>query len=60
MKWILIRHGKTLGNLEGRYIGCRTDECLCEEGQAALLERSYPPVQKIFGREPFIPYVSVF
>ena len=27
----LIRHGKTKGNLEGRYIGT-TDEPLCEEG----------------------------
>ena len=48
MNWVLIRHGQTKGNQEHRYIGCRTDECLCEEGQAALLERSYPPVQKIF------------
>ena len=32
---ILIRHGKTRGNLEGRYVG-RTDEPLCPEGVAAL------------------------
>ena len=31
MKIIFIRHGKTLGNLEKRYIG-RTDESLCDEG----------------------------
>ena len=33
-KILLIRHGKTIGNLEKRYIGCRTDEPLCEEGIA--------------------------
>ncbi len=38
MKIILIRHGKTAGNLEKRYIG-RTDEGLCEEGVRELLER---------------------
>lgn len=31
----LIRHGKTCGNLLGRYIGT-TDESLCEEGRALL------------------------
>ncbi len=31
----LIRHGKTMGNLEKRYIG-RTDEPLCSEGIAEL------------------------
>ena len=31
----LIRHGKTKGNLEGRYIGT-TDEPLCEEGKQSL------------------------
>ena len=36
---ILVRHGKTAGNLEGRYIGSRTDEPLCEEGIHALEER---------------------
>ena len=34
-KILLIRHGKTQGNLERRYIG-RTDEPLCEAGRAAL------------------------
>lgn len=29
---LLIRHGKTQGNLEQRYIGCNTDESLCETG----------------------------
>ena len=36
---ILVRHGKTAGNLEGRYIGSRTDEPLCEEGIHALEEK---------------------
>lgn len=37
----LIRHGKTAGNLEGRYIG-RTDEALCARGIAELEARRYP------------------
>lgn len=41
MKIIFIRHGKTNGNLEKRYIG-RTDESLCENGIAKLSERKYP------------------
>lgn len=36
MKFILIRHGRTRGNLEHRYMGCRTDEPLCTEGIAEL------------------------
>ena len=36
-----IRHGRTAGNLEGRYIG-RTDESLCPEGIRALTERKRP------------------
>ena len=41
MKIILIRHAKTQGNLEKRYIG-RTNEPLCAEGmaQAAALSES--------------------
>lgn len=35
MKVILIRHGKTEGNLEKRYIG-KTDQPLCEEGRLEL------------------------
>lgn len=38
---IFIRHGKTAGNLEKRYIG-RTDESLCAEGIAELSEKVYP------------------
>lgn len=35
MKLILLRHGKTAGNLEGRYVGA-TDEPLCKEGLQGL------------------------
>ena len=48
MTWVLIRHGMTQGNLEGRYIGCRTDEPLCPAGKAALLEKRYPRVHRVF------------
>ena len=48
MKWVLIRHGKTKGNLEGRYIGCRTDESLCPEGAAQLKSKEYPAVARVF------------
>ena len=41
MKLIFIRHGKTAGNCEKRYIGT-TDEPLCEEGRAGLLDKRYP------------------
>lgn len=33
---LLIRHGKTKGNIEKRYIGCMTDEELCDAGIAEL------------------------
>ena len=48
MKWVLIRHGQTQGNLEGRYIGSRTDEPLCKQGIASLRARCYPPVARVF------------
>lgn len=41
MELIWIRHGKTAGNLEKRYIGT-TDEPLCEEGRLALSAKAYP------------------
>lgn len=51
MKVIFIRHGKTAGNLEKRYIG-RTDEPLCEQGRNELLERRaagiYPQADCVF------------
>lgn len=33
---LLIRHGKTQGNIEKRYIGCKTDEELCAIGKEEL------------------------
>ena len=47
----LIRHAKTAGNLERRYIG-RTDETLCDEGRAALEKMikasAYPAGEIVF------------
>lgn len=48
MKYILIRHGKTKGNLERRYIGCRTDEELCSDGINELQKYGYPDVDRVF------------
>ena len=49
---VLIRHGKTAGNLEGRYIGARTDEPLCEVGiqalQASAAAGIYPGAKRLF------------
>lgn len=47
MKIILIRHGKTLGNLENRYIG-KTNEPLCATGIKELSERKYPDCDIVF------------
>lgn len=48
---ILIRHGKTKGNLEHRYVGT-TEESLCEEGTQKLREYKekglYPDVEYIY------------
>ncbi|MBR1443706.1 MAG: histidine phosphatase family protein [Firmicutes bacterium] len=44
MRIILIRHGKTEGNKERRYIGS-TDEGLCDEGIEELKGKKYPDVQ---------------
>ena len=48
MRFILIRHGKTRGNIERRYIGCRTDEDLCAEGIAQLQAIAYPDADAVF------------
>ena len=45
---LLIRHGKTAGNLLGRYIGSRTDEPLCEEGKAELSGKKLPEVDLLY------------
>lgn len=41
MRIVLIRHGKTIGNVQKRYIG-KTDESLCAEGISELAARKYP------------------
>ena len=46
-KITLIRHGKTEGNLEKRYIGI-TDEVLCEEGRNEILAKEYPKADIVF------------
>lgn len=48
----LIRHGITKGNLQRKYIGGQTDEPICEEGKARLIELydsfEYPNVGAVF------------
>lgn len=44
---LFIRHGKTLGNVEKRYIG-RTDESLSTEGIAELTSKKYPAADLYF------------
>lgn len=45
---ILIRHGKTAGNLLGRYIGSRTDKPLCDEGREELAGKQLPEVERLY------------
>lgn len=47
MKVYFIRHGKTKGNLEGRYVG-RTDEGLLEDFIYELKEKNMPVVESIY------------
>lgn len=42
MRVLLLRHGMTAGNREGRYIG-RTDEPLCPGGEAQLRTLHFDP-----------------
>ncbi len=42
----LIRHGKTQGNLERRYIG-RTDQPLCPQGREELRGKTVPEADRI-------------
>lgn len=44
MRIILIRHGKTVGNIQKRYIG-KTDESLCAEGISELASKKYPETE---------------
>lgn len=46
MKVYFIRHGKTKGNWEGRYVG-RTDEALLPESAEELKQRKYPLVDMV-------------
>ncbi|WP_022749167.1 histidine phosphatase family protein [Lachnobacterium bovis] len=50
-KMALVRHGKTHGNLEGRYIG-KTDECLTDKGIIELKQmkddKFYPACSVVF------------
>ena len=43
----LIRHGKTSGNRENRYVGI-TDEALSSEGELDLKTRAYPKADIVF------------
>ena len=43
----LIRHGKTPGNEEKRYVG-RTEESLSEKGRRELLEKQAPTAEVLF------------
>ncbi|MCD8249572.1 MAG: histidine phosphatase family protein [Lachnospiraceae bacterium] len=45
---LLLRHGKTAGNLEHRYVGCCTDEPLCEEGRRELTGKKMPPIGRLY------------
>ena len=47
MEIYLIRHGKTPGNEEKRYIG-RTDETLSEQGILQLREKAYPAIDFLY------------
>lgn len=48
----LIRHGMTDSNINGAYIGCKTDIELCKQGKAALKDMrrdyNYPKADLVF------------
>lgn len=48
---VLVRHGKTEGNVLRGYIGSRTDQDLCQTGREEILQCRdrglYPPVDRI-------------
>lgn len=46
MRIIFIRHGKTQGNIDKKYIG-KTDECLCEQGIDELYSKNYPKAETV-------------
>ena len=45
---LLLRHSLTKGNQEGRYIGSRTDEPLCQEGIDLLKGKKAPLADRIY------------
>ncbi len=47
MRVLLIRHGRTQGNTERRYVGARTDEGLSAEGRAEL--NVFGCAEEVFG-----------
>lgn len=47
MNVYFIRHGKTKGNLEGRYVG-RTDESLLEDGLPETIKNSPPKADTVY------------
>ncbi len=48
MKCIFIRHGMTKGNIEGRYVGKKSDEPLLEKSKNDLLKTHMPAVDNVF------------
>ena len=50
---ILLRHGKTVGNLEKRYIGSRTDISLSEEGVREI-ELAAPEIREMAGESFYL------
>ena len=47
-EFLLIRHGKTAGNLTGNYVGCRTDQPLCPQGVAELEALPRYPADRLY------------
>ena len=52
MQILFFRHSMTAGNLEHRYLGCKTDEPLCQEGIAFAKQQvkqgSFPLPEQVF------------
>ena len=48
MSIILIRHAPVPGNLRHAYIGCRTDESICENAPQEIAKRRYPIAERVF------------
>lgn len=44
----LIRHGLTLGNFDGRYVGRKTDENLSSAGKESCYNRRYPSADVVY------------